>query len=108
MKNINLTALNDEELIKLAEEPISKYEVHKNQENVYEGITLKDMGILEQRLQRTVLSHPRGMEVHNKVKEIYDRDSGAYLRTPKQSNVKSTYEVLKERNGCGRYGNTIR
>lgn len=110
MINVNLNTLNNEELINTAETLINTYEQEKQAGLTYRTVQGKDLQQLEKALQRAVFEgvvkgDPRPKVIHDTVKGILESDFS--IRERENKAVKSLYEIERERNGWGRYGNNI-
>ena len=93
LEKINLITIEPNELIEVAEKTIEQYESKMNLGyTTYGGANLKDIQLLEQRLQRVRMT-PKGQELYNKTVEIL-KDRGI-IKDKKESNVLTTYEVYQ-------------
>lgn len=110
MFDINLNNLNNRELVETAEAVVRKYEAEKATGNTYVTIQGKDLVMLSKSLQRAVFEgvvkgDPRPKVIHDKVNELLANDFS--MRGKEKKSVKSLYDIEREQNGWGRYGNTI-
>jgi hypothetical protein len=106
MINLNLTTLNNEELINTAEKLLNTYEQERAAGVTYRTVQGKDLQQLEKALQRATFKGVmtgdlRPKAIHDTVKGILENDFG--IREREKKAVKSLYEIERERNGWGRY-----
>ncbi|MDR3598500.1 hypothetical protein [Clostridium sp.] len=93
LEKINLITIQPNELIEVAEKTIEQYQAKINSGGTtYGGANLKDIQILELRLQRVRMT-PKGQEVYNKTVEIL-KERGI-IRDKKENKGLTPYEVYQ-------------
>jgi hypothetical protein len=106
MINLNLTTLNNEELINTAEKLLNTYEQERAAGVTYRTVQGKDLQQLEKALQRATFKGVmtgdlRPKAIHDAVKGILENDFS--IRERENKAVKSLFDLERERNGWGRY-----
>lgn len=94
--NIDFTSLNNEELVKVGNEIINRYEQEKALGAYDKTVQGKDIQALEKHLQRTIIGTTGGMETSLRVKNILASDFG--IRDKTETKIKSLYDLEQEKN----------
>ena len=94
LEKINLITIEPNELIEVAEKTIEQYESKMNLGyTTYGGANLKDIQLLEQRLQRLRMA-PKGQELYNKTVEILKDASTLHEDLRNYGNLKDADKPL--------------
>lgn len=89
MVNYNYAAMNQEDLIALANNLVTEYQETKN--NPYSRVKLQDFQKLEKNLQRARHYSDQGQEVYSKVTNILRED--ARIKPKESKTLPTEYEI---------------